>query len=189
MIRLPSPRELEIRTENRYILRPQNKKRCTKCETVFSGISENFDIHHVTAAGNYSYAGQCKQCLTLIRAKRTEQYKTNISLYVKRLIPAVRCRAKENNLKFNLTQPYLVNLWNKQEGKCFYTNKPLNLRASTKDKKSPHIHFPSLDKLKPARGYVRGNVVWTSYGVNRMKNEFSKDEFIHFCKIVAGKFK
>jgi len=188
MTRKSTPRELEIRTENRYTLHPQGKKRCTKCETVYDTIPDNFDIHHRKPNGECSYSGQCKSCLSQIRGNRFDLYKTDVELYVKRLLPAVRCRAKEDELEFNLSAEYLAQLWRNQDGLCYYTGKPMNLQATTDDRRAPHVDFPSLDKLTPSAGYVEGNVVWTLYGVNRMKNNFTERQFIDFCKLVTERF-
>lgn len=188
MTRKSTLREMEIRTENRYILHPQGKKRCTKCETVYDNIPDNYDIHHRKPNGEYSYAGQCKRCIAKVRRDRVDRYKSDIELYTKRLIPAVRCRANRDGLEFNLTAEYLVKLWQEQDGKCYYTGNSMDLHAANENRRSPHIDFPSIDKLTPSLGYVEGNVVWTLYGVNRMKNNFTKDEFIDFCKLITERF-
>ena len=188
MTRKSTPREMEIRTENRYTLHPQGKKRCTKCETVYDDVHGNFDVHHLTKDGMYSYTGQCKTCLSAIRSERSDRYKTDINLYVKRLLPAIRCRAKEDGLDFNLTADYLVQLWQEQGGLCYYMGTQMDLQAATSDRKSPHIDFPSVDMVDPAIGYVTGNVVWCTWGINRMKNNLTKDQFILFCKAVTERF-
>lgn len=187
--RKSTPRELEIRTENRCTLHPREKKRCTRCETVYDNIKENFDIHHKKDDGHYVYTGQCKLCLTKIREHRIAAYKTDITLYVKRLLPAIRCRAKEEGLEFDLTHDLLVQLWNQQQGKCYYTNKPMDLQATTDNSKSPHVNFPSVDKMVPSLGYVADNVVWCLWGINRMKNNLTTIEFVDFCNTVVEHFK
>ena len=166
------------------VLRSQKRKRCTRCEVVYDDIAANFDIHHTTTAGSVSYTGQCKSCLFHIRSERIQRYKRDISLYCRRLLPAIRCRVKEENTNFNLTLEFLVDLWNKQSGLCYYTRDSMDLTAVTEDKKSPHLEFPSLDRLTPNEGYTQGNVVWCTWGVNRMKNNLSKDQLILFCKKV-----
>lgn len=188
MTRKSTPREMEIRTENRYTLHPQGKKRCTKCETVYDNIPDNYDIHHRKPNGEYSYAGQCKTCISSIREERAGRYKTDVTLYVRRLLPAIRCRAKEDGLDFDLTADHLVQLWREQSGLCYYTGMTMDLQATTGDRKSPHIDFPSIDKLDPASGYVVGNVAWCTWGINRMKNNLTRDQFISFCRTVSERF-
>jgi len=183
--RSSTPRELEIRTENRYTLHPQDKKRCTKCEMLYVGIAANFDIHHKKVDGTVVYAGQCRTCLASVRAERTHRYKQDINLYVRRFLPAVRCRAKEEALQFDLDAEWLVEIWARQDGRCYYTNDLLDLSATTEKGSHPHLNFPSLDRRIPAEGYVKENVVWTSYGVNRMKNNLTDTQFIELCKTVT----
>jgi hypothetical protein len=182
--RTATPREFEIRTENRYTLHPLDKKRCTVCEIVYDGIVDHFDIHHLKLDGTYSYAGQCKQCLAAIRADRTMTYKSDISLYVKRLLPAVRCRAKEVGVEFNLTPNALIEQWNRQHGLCYYTHIPMDLQATSASGKAPHHDFPSLDRKTPKDGYTVNNVVWTTFAVNRMKNDLTDNLFVELCRKV-----
>lgn len=35
---------------------------------------------------------------------------------------------------------------------------------------------PSVDKIVPEKGYVKGNVVWMSYRANSLKTDASLDE-------------
>ena len=183
-----TPREREIGMENKWQLAPLDQKRCTRCEQVYQGIAENFDIHHKKKDGTYSYAGQCKTCLAAARAARSSHYKTDIALYTKRFMSATRCRAKQDGLDFDLTPDFLVDLWHQQEGKCYYSGREMDLLAATPTKTHPHVMFPSLDKKIPEKGYVQGNVCWTLYGVNRMKNDFTEQQFLEFCKIVTERF-
>ncbi len=57
------------------------------------------------------------------------------------------------------------------------------------------IYFPatggspqtaSFDRIDSSKGYVPGNVQWVHKRINWMKNRFSEEEFIFFCKAVAA---
>jgi hypothetical protein len=64
----------------------------------------------------------------------------------------------------------------------------MDLQAAPIGGKSPHINFPSVDKMVPSLGYVDGNVVWCLWGINRMKNNLSASEFVDFCNTVVEHF-
>jgi hypothetical protein len=45
---------------------------------------------------------------------------------------------------------------------------------------------PSLDKINPALGYVKGNVAWVSWRANRIKNDGNADEHERIAKWMRG---
>lgn len=177
--------DIKIRTENRYILHPRDQKRCTKCNIIYDGIREYFDIHKKKKDNTYQYSGKCKLCLKKIREKRAKLQKTDINLYCAKLVAQLKYRAKVVDVPFNLTKDDLVDAWNKQSNKCYYTNVMLDLTKANTDKKSPHLDFPSVDRKNPADGYTKGNVVWCLWSVNRMKNNLTEQQFLDFCKVVV----
>ena len=44
------------------------------------------------------------------------------------------------------------------------------------------FYSPSLDKINPHLGYVKGNVLWVLHGVNNFKQQLSLFEFETFIK-------
>ena len=87
---------------------------------------------------------------------------------------AVLNRARQRKRVFNLTEEYLQNLWNEQDGKCNYTNIPL-LMNKRNSKQKPNT--ASLDRIDSNIGYVEGNVQFICYSLNLAKASFSHDEF------------
>lgn len=43
----------------------------------------------------------------------------------------------------------------------------------------------SLDRIDSKKGYILGNLQWVHKDINRMKQCFSQDVFIQYCKMVA----
>jgi hypothetical protein len=80
---------------------------------------------------------------------------------------------------------YLVNLWEKQGGKCPYTNIDLKLKRfdSKADFDNPFIQA-SLDRIDSSKGYIPGNVEFVSLGINFMKNKFSKQSVLDFLELI-----
>lgn len=77
----------------------------------------------------------------------------------------------------DLTVDYLVSLWEKQKGLCYYTGLKMNWRANKIEKLGM-----SLDRVNPSLGYIQGNVVFCCYLVNTMKWQHSEKEFYKFMK-------
>lgn len=76
---------------------------------------------------------------------------------------------------------YLINLWDKQNGICPFTGDALLLTRG----KTSHTTL-SLDKLDPKKGYIKGNVVWTTFLTNTTKQNRNINEFIDFCRKVVN---
>lgn len=74
----------------------------------------------------------------------------------------------------DLTVDYLVSLYERQDGYCYYSGEKMVF--GWVDGKVHHNSL-SLDKLDPAKGYVQGNVVWCSYLVNTMKQNMTDKQF------------
>lgn len=92
-----------------------------------------------------------------------------------RLLQGARYRARQQVLEFDLTPddilipldcPYLgiPLIHRKYEGRCFDS--------------------PSLDRIDPSKGYVKGNVEVVSELANRMKQDATKEQLIAFAKAV-----
>lgn len=75
----------------------------------------------------------------------------------------------------------LINLWDNQNGKCFYTDQDLipGKNASI-DHQTPSSKGGSDDI---------DNLRWVTNEVNMIKSSLSHEEFILFCKNIAEKFK
>jgi hypothetical protein len=132
---------------------------------------------------------RCKACKKIYN-KQTERRRDirdeairatgGISLrYVQDRVSLYKSRAKSKNYPFDLDADYLINLWKNQNGKCYYTNREMNII---------HLAFnfwsPSLDRLDPDKGYVKGNVAWALHGVNCFKQELTLSQFLDFVNSV-----
>lgn len=72
-------------------------------------------------------------------------------------------------------------------GKCYYTGFDISFELIAESKNRPHNFTPSLDRKIPELGYTKGNVVWTAYCINRMKNDLSDSKFIDMCKLISSR--
>lgn len=79
----------------------------------------------------------------------------------------------------------LLEQWELQNGKCFYTNIELVLSTYSKIKKDP-IYSASLDRVDSSKGYVKGNIRWVSRSINYMKNDMSDDKVFELFDIIQN---
>lgn len=104
----------------------------------------------------------------IVNAKNRERFDPNaISKSVEyKMLARAKSRAKKNNLPFNLELDDIV-----IPDVCPLLGIPLK---SNTDKTSPNN--PSLDKIIPEKGYVKGNIWVVSLRANKLKNDASLQE-------------
>lgn len=83
--------------------------------------------------------------------------------------------AAKRGLVWSVTPEQLWDLWLEQRTRCAYTGWQLT-----------HGVDASLDRIDNDFGYILGNVQWVHRNINRMKSDFSDDDFRRMCAAVAG---
>ena len=179
------------------------EKTCTKCGktkpvTEFSkrGIKKSGTNFSSYSIGWDVWKNTCKDCdAEYARNFRKENpgYRGSgkLTKYPKEerlLISAIRARLNMCKITFrkrnggkcesDLDADYLYELYKKQEGRCVYTGVKLGLKKG-------HPATISIDKIVPAKGYVRGNVQWVCWAVNRAKGDLTEATFLKMCKTIT----
>lgn len=80
----------------------------------------------------------------------------------------------------DLTEDYLYDLYKQQEGNCYYSG--TKMRTEKK-----HPETLSIDKIVPKLGYVKGNVQWVCWAVNRAKGDMTERDFLSMCRAITGR--
>jgi hypothetical protein len=78
----------------------------------------------------------------------------------------------------DLTDEYLYDLFQQQDGKCRYSGEPMVIDTK-------HLLTLSLDKIIPDLGYMKGNVQWVCWAVNRAKGELKESDFLAMCRLIT----
>ncbi len=86
----------------------------------------------------------------------------------------LRGRSGKVGIPFNLTPRYLKELYDSQDGRCALTGIPI----------SRELKNISVDRKSPKEGYVIGNVHFVDLRVNKMKQDFTVEQFLGMCKTV-----
>lgn len=107
-----------------------------------------------------------------LRAKATTMSEDEKRKHVAaRLLYHSKWRAKRDGLDFNLTSDDIVIPLN-----CPLLGVPLVLHYYSKFTKGGDPAAPSLDRIDPTKGYVKGNVAVISYRANSLKRDASLAE-------------
>ena len=86
--------------------------------------------------------------------------------------------ATKRNQVFALTVADIVECWNTQWGVCAYSGRQMTLEAG-------HINTVSIERIDSAVGYTLENTILVCQAINRMKSDFSLDDFHALCADVA----
>lgn len=101
-------------------------------------------------------------------------------LLLKRYITLVKNRRKwECTLKIE----ELIDIWKKQEGRCAYTNIPLDLPKLSQKTNDIRI-TASLDRIDSTKGYVKNNVQFVSICINFMKSTLTDIQTKEFINMI-----
>ena len=83
--------------------------------------------------------------------------------------------AEKRNIEFLVSLEYLSNLYESQNHICAITGRHIN-----------SIDEASLDRIDSSKGYIEGNVQWTTYQANVSKHIMTMEELYQFCKDVLN---
>jgi hypothetical protein len=153
-----------------------NMKKCNKCDVL--KLENEFYITSRTST--------CKECHLEItreykRKKREDsnyreiegvkQKERRVRLWQNTLIHD--CKGRKYDI--NIDVDYINELFEKQNGKCYWFGVDL---IPTEQKKHPQQ--PSLDRLDTTKGYIKGNVVLSCYSANIGRNETNVSVWMDF---------
>ena len=73
-------------------------------------------------------------------------------------------------------------LWQKQKGRCYYTNIPMSTN------KKDVLTLVSVDRKNSDLGYTLDNIVLCCYSVNSFKFSFSSVDIQYFIKLIYDNY-
>jgi hypothetical protein len=154
-------------------------KTCTKCETdkPLSAFYWHKQRKH--------YMASCKTCnsAACVQYQRKTRVREDVPFIMSSRAAEIRRRCKANGapVEDDLGR-YLASLWLAQEGRCFYTGRPMTLTG--------YLTRPNaftVDRKRPALGYVRGNLVLCCAVVNRVKQDLTIKELLRLCSEITNR--
>ena len=138
---------------------------CHVCKT-YKDVSEFYKGEKYICRQGYSR--ECKDCeKERKKIKRATQEINDRDRFLSRLLSGCKTRALKNNIPFDLTKEQLIELFEKQNGKCALSN----LEMQT--------------VIKPGRAYSLSNIRLVCNSINTMRSNLSDEEFLSFCKAVV----
>lgn len=164
------------------------RKFCSRCRR--TRVASKFYIRRLRSkigGGQYIVIREwCKDCdakyQRIDRPKRNKwkrEYRRKrfggINHHVQERISQWRKKTKGSDL----TVSYLIDLYNKQRGYCYYTGIKMKFAVGRACADSL-----SVDRVNPKRGYMKGNIVFCTYFANTAKGVLNQVKFYKFCESV-----
>lgn len=101
-----------------------------------------------------------------------ERYDSGKPKSITRIIKNIKNDAKRRGHLFLLTNDFLLDLFNKQNGKCKLSGKTISFNSPCS---------ASLDRIDSSKDYTEDNVQWVHRTINYMKNTLSVKQFVELC--------
>jgi hypothetical protein len=121
---------------------PEGKKKCTICEE----IKDLNEFYTVKSSGTkISYCNKCN-C-----KRRNESKNKSEKNFLSHLWHTVQNRCKDKDKKTDLSREFLQDLYDSQEGRCWYSNIEMTMKTFSNWK-------CSVERLDPSGWYTRDNV-------------------------------
>lgn len=112
-------------------------------------------------------------------------YNLDYRFKVKDICSKAKIRAKQYGVSFNIDVKYLLKLWDIQEGRCALSNRIFDVRKY-RNKEKVVADTPSLDRIVPDKGYIKGNVRFVTFQTNSALNSYGEEALISLCKDILS---
>ena len=168
---------------------------CSDCKEL-KPASEFFGRHNSLEKCKV-YKRRCYACSRKLRTTNRESKLRNGSLedFMKTEMEIANDRIKkyirahpDSKREFSLTLPFLVELYEKQDGKCALSGSLMRTndnRDTCPDDERINPDKLSIDRIDSSRGYTEDNVQLVCCWVNLMKLDMSMDTFMNRVKTIA----
>lgn len=143
------------------------EKMCSHCQEI-----KTVDCYRKNITYKDGYQNKCKNCEYEICTDSRKAYIFNN--WAKLLFLGAKRHSKYD---FDIDEKFVSELYEKQNGKCFWFN--VDLKPSNEAK---YPWQPSLDRLDREKGYTRDNVVLACYSANIGRNTSDEATFSLFVE-------
>ena len=119
----------------------------------------------------------CRKCTA---TQRNITASSTYEMYLRRLLTKSKSSRKETH-DFTITIDDLVELWQRQSGRCAVSGVHMTHHADGLGRKEFNA---SIDRIDGNRGYVRGNIQLVAYRINILKHTLSTDMLYWWVKTI-----
>jgi hypothetical protein len=114
------------------------------------------------------------------RRKSTRVGVMTFDQYLIEILRSSRTRARKKEVPYDISLDYIKEMAREQGYCCALTGIPFFTYAQANSRIPPFV--PSIDRIYPERGYVRGNVRLVCFAVNAMMLDWGEEVFRHVAR-------
>lgn len=141
----------------------------------------------VVANSNLRLKYCSKKCkLASVRHRDTAKRQRTIEDTITSVLHGIKSRASRRGLECDLTKEFLLELLDKQHGRCARTGRILEKSDGLSQARAVS-NTVSVDRIDSDRGYTKDNVQLVTYNYNTAKNVMTDGGFLDMCKEVLTK--
>lgn len=158
----------------------KNNKAMTSGTKACSNCKETLDISKFSKykASQDGIQSACKSC----QHQRMKLYTSTLDGYINRLFLSVKHNTikRAKDLDVQITSQDIIDLHNKQNGKCALTNiKMTHIAYNTQDDQHTINKYNiSIDRIDSNKGYTTDNIQLVCAIINRIKSDIDDVEFL-----------
>ncbi len=168
----------------------EGKKECSRCNEI---LPINLFSEQPISKRGYKYLySHCKICdkkrTAKFKNKKTETIEGRASF----LLTNLNRRCRDKGLSSEIDLDHIVELWNKQKGKCYYTGLDMELKSCFKIENSEtktNKMIVSIDRKNSSLGYTKDNVVLCCWCVNNIKQDLTIEELKYWASLILNPIK
>ena len=149
-------------------------KTCFRCKT--SKPHSLFFKNRLTSDGYHSW---CKECCNKGNERARAKQNSTIEGRARVFLQNARKSAAKRQQEFALTTADIVDCWDTQMGVCAYSGRNMTLEAGK-------LNTVSIERIDSDKGYTVDNTILVCQAINRMKSDFSFEDFYALCRDVAA---
>lgn len=134
---------------------------------------------------NFSRENTCRKCRTSQERKHANATPAS---YLRAITNKARYGAKKRNLEFKITHDEIMEIWERQQGKCALSGIYMTYAKDGKGRKDLNV---SLDRIRPDGGYTNKpiNVQLVCLRVNMIKHVLAEHELFWWIKNICKNLK
>ena len=151
---------------------PEATAICTECHQ-----SKPVAEFSTTDSGKY----RKRKCRTCVQDNNRRTYSSSYQQYLMRVGYSLKHARKKQGFDWELESEDLIDLWQRQKGRCALTNV---IMTHHRDGGGSKAFNASVDRINPEVGYLKENLQLVCYAVNMLKGSLAPDEFFFWIKSI-----
>lgn len=179
---------LENKEKREHIIASGKPYMCPKCQ--IAKHPDDFVIQYMKndLIGSYRWLYECKDCKKQRIYNKRLYSRSTIQWAIQTIYKQLLQSSRQRKIACDLAEKDIQAMWDKQDGKCYYTAYPMTYNFiwfkewSFSEKVKYQV---SLDRKNNDIWYTKANCVLCCTFINKMKNSLDDKEFLQVCKDVV----